>query len=474
LRDRWPEIQASGAGLVVVGNGNAGFAAAFREDLELPPEVTLLVDPELRAYRAAGLRRGRVEVLSPRLALNGLRAFGRGFRQTGIEGDPWQLGGAFVLRPDGSCSFRQASREAGDHADLEALLAALAPGAEPVSESERPGPAQRLLSRGLSLALDPTIVLSFDRTGFAVHALGFDPDDLAVDLSGRRALVTGANSGIGFETALALADLGAEVVLLCRSLERGERAAQEIRTRTGSRRVSVEWLDVSDLTSVREAAARHAAGPVDVLVHNAGVLPDTRLETKEGFELTFATHVAGPHLLTRLLQPALERSADARVVFVSSGGMYTRRLNLDDPQWKKRGSYDGVVAYAETKRAQVVLAELWAEQLSGTSVRVNSMHPGWADTPSVASSLPRFRRITQAILRTPAEGADTVVWLAASEAARRHNGAFLFDRAPRRTHLLPGTRESAADRRAFWTLCNQAIRHEGDVPFSSRKARRRK
>jgi NAD(P)-dependent dehydrogenase (short-subunit alcohol dehydrogenase family) len=462
LRDRFREIEARGAGLAIVGNGNAAFAAAFREDVELPPEVTLLVDPELRAYRAAGLRRGRVEVLSPRLALNGLRAFRAGFRQTGVEGDPWQLGGAFVLRPDGACTFRQASREAGDHADLDRVLAALAPGAEPVVESERPGAARLALARGLALVLDPTIVLSFDRTGFQAHALGFDPDDLAVDLSGRRALISGANSGIGFESALGLADLGAEVVLMCRSRERGEKAAEEIQARTGSRRVSLECLDVSDLTAVREVGARLASGPVDVLIHNAGVLPDTRVETKDGLELTFATHVAGPHLLTRLLRPALERSDDARVIWVSSGGMYTRRLNLEDPQWKRR-RYDGVIAYAETKRAQVVLAELWAEVLADTSVRVYSMHPGWADTPAVASSLPRFRRVMQALLRTPAEGADTVVWLAASRRAREWNGRFFFDRAPRRTHLLPGTRESAADRRKLWALCEALSR--GDGPF---------
>jgi dehydrogenase/reductase SDR family protein 12 len=454
LRERWKEVEARGAGLAIVGNGNAAFAAAFREDLALPAEVTLLVDPELRAYRAAGLRRGRVEALSPRIALNGLRAFGRGFRQTGIEGDPWQLGGAFVLRPDGACTFRQVSREAGDHADLDRLLEALAPDAEPVRESERPALAARALSRALSLALDPTVVLSFDRTGFAVHALGFDPDDLAVDLSGRRALVTGANSGIGFKTALGLADLGAEVELLCRNLARGEKAADEIRARTGSRRVSVEVLDVSDLGAVRKVGARLASRRADVLVHNAGVLADERRETKDGLELAFATHVAGPHLLTRLLRPALERSDDGRVIWVSSGGMYTRRLNVDDPQWRRR-RYDGVTAYAETKRAQVVLAELWAEALADTPVHVSSMHPGWADTPAVASSLPRFHRLTQAILRTPAEGADTVLWLAAAAPAREAGGRFFFDRAPRRTHVLPRTRESAADRRALWELCQR-------------------
>ena len=229
---------------------------------------------------------------------------------------------------------------------------------------------------------------------------------------------------------------------------------QRIREQTGNARVSLELLDVSDLAAVREAAARLASGPVDVLVHNAGVLPDERVETADGLELTFATHVVGPFLLTRLLRGSLEKSPEGRVIWVSSGGMYTRRLNLEDPNWTRR-DYDGVIAYAETKRAQVVLAELWAEELRGTSVVVNAMHPGWADTPSVKSSLPRFHRVTRSILRTPAEGADTVVWLAACPRARRWTGRFFFDRKARRTHLLPFTRESAEDRRALWKLCER-------------------
>ena len=158
------------------------------------------------------------------------------------------------------------------------------------------------------------------------------------------------------------------------------------------------------------------------------VTMDIHLPDTDGLELTFATHVVGPHLLTRLLRGRLEQSPDARVVWVSSGGMYTRRLNLRDPNWTARREYDGVLAYAETKRAQVVLSELWAEQLRGTSVKVNAMHPGWADTPAVQSSIPGFYQLTRRILRTPAEGADTIIWLAASDAAREHTGEFFFDR----------------------------------------------
>jgi dehydrogenase/reductase SDR family protein 12 len=184
------------------------------------------------------------------------------------------------------------------------------------------------------------------------------------------------------------------------------------------------------------------------------VLPDVRIETDDGLELAFATNVIGPFLLTRLLRDNLEKSPDGRVIWVSSGGMYTRRVDLGDSNWTQR-DYDGVVAYAETKRAQVVLSELWAEALRGSSVVVNAMHPGWADTASVRRSLPRFHRVTRHILRTPAEGADTVVWLSACPRARQATGRFFFDRKERRTHLLPMTRESEADRRELWKLCEQ-------------------
>lgn len=453
MRDRVEDIRAAGAELVIVGNGAASFAKAFREDFGLDGPV--LVDPELRAYRAAGLRRGRVELLSLRLPGNALRALRSGARQSGVQGDPWQLGGVFVIRPGGELVYRHVSSEAGDHPPLEDVLSALSEEAKPIREKARTLPGQRLLGRALSAVADPLVVPSFDRTGFRIHALAFEPGDLEVDLSGRRCLVTGANSGIGFEAALALADLGAEVVLLCRNAERGDAAAAQIRERTGNPCVKPEQVDVSDLGSVRSVASRLAARPVDVLVHNAGVLPGERIETRDGLELTFATHVVGPFLLTRSLRPQLEKSADARVIWVSSGGMYTRRLNLGDPNWTRRGSYDGVLAYAETKRAQVVLSELFADAFSGTSVKVNAMHPGWAETPSVRSSLPRFYKVAKPVLRTPAEAADSVVWLAACPRLRDVSGRFFFDREERRTHYLPFTRESEEDRRGLWSLCKR-------------------
>ena len=455
MRDDLEAWQKRGVHVTLIGNGNASFAQAFREDFSLE-QNQILVDPDLAAYRAAKLRRGSAAIASTRIFGEAARALRSGARQSGVQGDAWQLGGVFVFGAGGELRFAYRSSSAGDHAAANDIEAALADDAEAIEEDEEEGrSALAAAAQLLRPLLDVSPVLSFDRVGFARHALGFEPGDLDVDLYGRRCLVSGANSGLGYAAALALADLGADVVLLCRNRERGEKAVTSIREATGNRRVTLCRVDLSDLADVERAAADLASEPVDVLVHNAGVLPDERVETPEGLELTFATHVLGPHLLTARLREALEASDEARVIWVSSGGMLTRRLNVEDPNWRDR-DYDAVLAYAETKRAQVVLAELWAEEFAGTSVAVNSMHPGWADTPAVKSSLPRFHQITEAVLRSPEEGADTIVWLAASPAAEGETGSFFFDREAVRTHWLPTTRESEADREVLWDLCGGA------------------
>lgn len=466
MRDRLDDIRELGAELVLIGNGAQSFAQAFREDLGL--DCPVLIDPDLVSYRAAGMRRGRVELLSPRMPLNAVRALRKGFRQTSVQGDPWQLGGVFVIKPGGKLTYRFISSEAGDHAPIDDIFGGLEPQAPSLGDEPSEQGVVAWIGKALSYVVDPTIALSFDRTGFAIHSLAFRADDLDVDMTGRRCLVTGANSGIGYETSLALADLGAQVVLLCRKRDRGEDAANRIREQTGNRNVKVEVLDVSDLDAVREVGGRLSREPVDVLVHNAGVLPDERAESAQGLELTFATHLAGPFLLTQILRPALHRAEQARVVWVSSGGMYSRKLDVRDWNWKKR-DYDGVAAYASTKRMQVVLSELLAER-HGDEAIFSAMHPGWADTPSVRSSLPGFYRLTKAILRTPAEGADTVVWLAVSPSAADAAGGFFLDRERRSTHYLPFTTESELERRKLWELCEKVT--AADAPARGKRRKR--
>lgn len=307
----------------------------------------------------------------------------------------------------------------------------------------------------LDALLDRSIVFSFDRTGYRRHARRFVPGELEVDGRGRVALVTGASSGLGVEIARGLLARGLSVVMACRDVAKGERVRASL---PHSERARVVRLDVGSLEEVR-ALADVWSGPLDILVHNAGALLDRPVRTADGLEQTVAVHLVGPFLLTHLLWPRLSTSTDARVVHVSSGGMYGARLDVERLfAWPERG-FDGVAQYAHAKRAQVIVAAELARRSSGLAV--TAMHPGWADTPGVRTSLPRFFALTRAILRTPAEGADTALFLALAARARGASG-FWFDRAPAPLHLGRRTAETEAERARLWsTLCARAGVPEG-------------
>jgi len=304
----------------------------------------------------------------------------------------------------------------------------------------------------LDAVLDRSILFLFDSSGFVRHARGFRPGDLDVDLTGRVCLVTGANSGIGRAAASALAARGAEVWLLCRDRGRGAEAVASIRETTGNERVQLAVVDVSHLAAVRAFVEGFAPARVDILINNAGVLPATRQESPEGLELTLATNVIGPFLLTHLLHAKLAATTSARVIFVPSGGMYAQRLSLDDLKWTER-PFDGVSAYAQTKRMQVILTELLARRWARARIAVHAMHLGWADTPSVRSAIWRLSQVMHKRLRTPEQGADTLVWLAVAPALP--SGRFWFDRALQPTHLVPFTTERRRDRAPLWRTCTR-------------------
>jgi dehydrogenase/reductase SDR family member 12 len=299
-------------------------------------------------------------------------------------------------------------------------------------------------------ALDASVIGGFSRVGPLVRGR-LEHWEEPPRLDGKTCLVTGGSGGLGLATGIGLANLGASVRLLVRDGSRGEEARRSIVAATGNDAVRCELVDLSLLRSVRDCAERILAGgeAVHVLVHNAGILPAERSETDEGLELTFATNVVGPHLLTRLLRERLVASAPARVLFVSSGGMYLRRLDVDDLQTRER-SFDSTDAYSRSKRAEVVLAERWAEELAGTGVVVHSMHPGWADTPGAKEPIPGFQRVIAPLLRTPEQGADTIVWLAAAAEAAETTGRFWCDRHIRTTHRLRKTQETAVERERLW------------------------
>lgn len=300
----------------------------------------------------------------------------------------------------------------------------------------------------LDTILDRTVLPGYTSVGYKLRARAWD--DLP-SMAGKVVIVTGATGGIGLAAAEGFARLGADVRLLVRNTERGEKAAAKVRADVPDATVGVELCDVSDLGSVRAFAEQFTAKEtrLDVLVHNAGVLPPQRTLTDDGIELTFATNVAGPFLLTSLLSDLLAAAAPSRVINISSGGMYTAKLDADDLQ-AAEGTFDGVRQYAQTKRAEVILTELWAERLHERGVIVHSMHPGWVDTPGVQESLPTFNKIMGPLLRDAAQGADTIVWLGAAEEPLHSTGTFWHDRRARPTHRVPWTKESDDDRRRLW------------------------
>jgi NAD(P)-dependent dehydrogenase (short-subunit alcohol dehydrogenase family) len=263
-------------------------------------------------------------------------------------------------------------------------------------------------------------------------------------------VVTGGSSGLGKATAVMVARLGAAVHLVVRDVEKGGTAATDVRREVPGAEVHVHRCDVSDLGSVRSfVASLHATVPrVDVLVHNAGTLPPQRQETADGHELTLATHVLGPLLMTELMRPVLAAAGRSRVVTVSSGGMYTAKLAAADPELRE-GPYAGAAAYARTKRMQVALTPLMQERWAGDGVAVHCMHPGWVDTPGIVTSLPAFHTVMGPLLRDAEEGADTIVWLAATEPPPP-GGRLWHDRSPRPEHYLRSTRSTPAEVAALW------------------------
>lgn len=305
--------------------------------------------------------------------------------------------------------------------------------------------------------LDRTIALGYSRVGIAVRQRFWRvPDRPRETLAGATVLVTGANSGIGRAIAVELAAHGATVLMTVRDRSRGEAARHELLAADPSADLVVERCDVSAFDDIRAFAAdlgrRHHR--IDAVIHNAGVLPAQRTDSADGHELCLATHVLGPVLLTELLLPLLAAAPDPRVVFVSSGGMYTQSLDADDIEYRTQG-YHGATAYARSKRIQVALLPLLAQRWTRQSVTVAAMHPGWADTPGIAEALPGFRRLFRPILRTPEQAADTAVWLAATTPTPP-SGQFWHDRRIRPTHYLPTTHYTETELEQVWRYCAEA------------------
>ncbi len=291
--------------------------------------------------------------------------------------------------------------------------------------------ADRLILPGL---------FKFTRRGFIAGKSRWT--GITADLSDRNILITGATSGIGAAAARSLGRLGANLIVVARNEKKAQHFS-ELLVSEGCKAPRIEIADLSLMGDVRNLIQRliQRGEPIHVLINNAGALFNQRVVTAEGIEQSFATLLLSPYFLTEGLKPLLQKAGGARVINVTSGGMYTQPVVLQDLEYEHE-DYNGSKAYARAKRGLVDLTEIWATEWKSSGIIVHSMHPGWADTPAVSHSLPRFYEKTKPWLRTPEQGADTIVWLAATQEARETTGLFWLDRTPHSTAIFPGTKSS--------------------------------
>lgn len=252
-------------------------------------------------------------------------------------------------------------------------------------------------------------------------------------MGGKVCMVTGANSGIGKATALGLASLGATVVMVCRSQERGEAALAEIKQKSSNQRIFLLLADLASQAAIRKLAKdfNKQFSALHVLINNAGIIPRKRQVTVDGFETQFAVNHLAPFLLTNLLLDTIKRSAPARIVTVTSDMHRGASISFDDLQ--SVGSYRPVRVYSETKLANVLFTYELARKLKGTKVTANCLHPGMVATKLLADGIgiPRpLTSTTKLIGSSPEKGAKTSIYLAASPEVEGVNGKYFVKEKP--------------------------------------------
>lgn len=286
-----------------------------------------------------------------------------------------------------------------------------------------------------------------------------------MSMQGKVVVITGSNIGIGFETAVGVAEQGATTVLACRNQAKAEAAAKEVTARTWNDDVHVVPLDLADLASVRKAADDILAGwdRLDVLVNNAGGTWTQRQFTAQSIEYTIGVNHLGPFYLTNLLLARLRADAPSRVVCVSSFGHHFTRggLDFDDLQSERR--YEGMEAYCKSKLANVLFVRELARREATTGVTANAVHPGWVrsnfamdgDTTGVVGFGMHVLRPFQISSR---RGARTSVYLASSPDVVGKTGEYWAHSKP--GHMSRSARDDAAARR-LWDESEQLLATAG-------------
>ncbi|MCB1159525.1 MAG: SDR family NAD(P)-dependent oxidoreductase [Leptospiraceae bacterium] len=304
----------------------------------------------------------------------------------------------------------------------------------------------------LEESLETFFFIGYNRPGYLVRRNFWEFPEINFSMKGKICLVTGGNSGIGKASVQGLAGLGADVIFLCRDKEKAEETIRETQLIHPSASVQYEEVDLSLRSSIKKFTDVFIKkySHLDVLVNNAGVFLEDKKISPEGLETTFATNTLAYHLLSRYLEPLLRGNGNARIINVTSGGMYLTRLDVNNLQFLN-GNYSGLKAYAQSKRAEVDLSLLWSKYYAKKGVTVNMVHPGWVDTPSLSQALPYFYTFMKPFLRTPKEGADTIIWMASKpDWVPWDTSKLYFDREERKLNILPNTNTPNGEKQILW------------------------
>ena len=255
-----------------------------------------------------------------------------------------------------------------------------------------------------------------------------------MSMEGRICLITGTNSGIGKETAKALAEMNATVVIVCRDKERGENAQKEIIEQTGNKNVDLLLCDLSSQEAIRKLVSefKNKYQNLHVLINNAGVMLSKRVLSDDGVEMNFAVHHLAPFLLTNLLFDVLKKSAPSRIINVSSAAHRMAKIDFDDLQSENK-KYRLFRVYGVSKLALMLFTYELSRRLDGTGVTVNALHPGLVNTNLGRDQSKFSRGFGKAFFKRPEKGAETSIYLASSPEVESITGKYFVKKEPRKS-----------------------------------------